>query len=108
MPLTASKTDADTRRATRLATRGFVPPAITELFIMPIHSSTGSGEAADIGTGLVASTTASSISMALWIVAPAGRRPSNRREPKLDLYMLRIMCPPEGRRQRCYWLADGL
>jgi len=51
MPLTASKTDADTIAATRVVTIEFEPPAITVLFMTPIHSSMGSGVAAATGLG---------------------------------------------------------
>src|SRR5580658_10316547 len=46
MPLTASKTEADTIAAMRLVKNGLVPAASTVLFIMLIHSNTGSGVAA--------------------------------------------------------------
>jgi hypothetical protein len=46
MPLTASKTDADTIAAVRLVKNGLVPPAKTVSFMMPIHCRTGSGVAA--------------------------------------------------------------
>ena len=46
MPLTASKTDADTIAAVRLVKNGLVPPARTVSFMMPIHCRTGSGVAA--------------------------------------------------------------
>ena len=49
MPFTESKTDDDTKATKRLVTSGFVPPAITVSFMMPIHSSTGSGLTADTG-----------------------------------------------------------
>jgi hypothetical protein len=51
MPFTASKTDADTSAATRAVTIEFEPPAIAVSFIIPIHSSTGSGVAAASGLG---------------------------------------------------------
>src|SRR5215470_15024771 len=46
MPLTASKTDADTIAAIRLVKNGLVPPARAVSFMMPIHCRTGSGVAA--------------------------------------------------------------
>src|ERR1700723_4801867 len=55
MPLTASKTEDDTKAATRLLTSGLLPPAMTVVFMTPIHSSTGSGAAAAAaGRGLSA------------------------------------------------------
>src|SRR5271169_4489539 len=54
MPLTASKTDAETNATTRPVTFGAVPAASTVLFITPIHWSTGSGVAAAAGRGLTA------------------------------------------------------
>src|ERR1700741_5270075 len=56
MPLTASKTEADTSATTRDVTSGLVPPARTVSFIIPIHSSTGSGVAAEIDIGGAASS----------------------------------------------------
>src|SRR4029077_19656672 len=108
MPFTASNTDADTSATTRLVTRGFVPPAITVLFIMPIHSSTGSGAVAETGTGLLTSRTASSINITLRIVAPAPCRHWDRNGPESYVFILRIMNPHEIRRQRCYGLANSL
>src|SRR5215469_4006716 len=46
MPLTASKTEADTIAAIRLVKNGLVPPARAVSFMMPIHCRTGSGVAA--------------------------------------------------------------
>src|ERR1700686_264323 len=52
IPFTASKTDAETNATTRDVTRGLEAPAITLLFIIPIHCSTGSGAAAMAKIGL--------------------------------------------------------
>src|SRR5215470_19126615 len=43
MPLTASNTDAETSAVIRVEASGLVCPAITVSFMIPIHSSTGSG-----------------------------------------------------------------
>jgi hypothetical protein len=51
MPLTASKTDADTIAAMREVMNGLVPASSTVLFIMLIHSNTGSGGAATANLG---------------------------------------------------------
>src|ERR1700726_1642235 len=95
MPLTASKTDADTSATTRLVTSGLVFSAMTALFMTPIHSSTWSGVAADNGRGVVASSATISISIALRALAPELRQRSNRKRLIQDLRILRIMCPPD-------------
>src|SRR6266571_6735307 len=95
MPLTASKTDADTSATTRLVASGLVPPARTAVFMTPIHSSTGSGVAADTGRGLAARSATISVSMALRVIAPALRRRSKIKRPRRDLGILRINCPPD-------------
>src|SRR6185295_11946229 len=46
MPITASKTDADTKATTLLVSSGVVAPVMTVVFVMPIHCKTGSGTAA--------------------------------------------------------------
>src|SRR6516162_7419541 len=46
MPLTASKTEADTIAARRLVKNGLVPPVRAVSFMIPIHCRTGSGVAA--------------------------------------------------------------
>src|SRR5690348_9858192 len=46
MPLTASKTDADTMAAIRLVKNGLVRADNTVSFMVPIHCRTGSGEGA--------------------------------------------------------------
>ncbi len=92
MPLTASNTEADTSATTRLVTFGAVPAASTVVFMTSIHSSTGSGVAADTGKGLTRSATIST-SIALRAVAPA---PCLQRETKkagldpVDLPILRM------------------
>src|SRR5258707_2028018 len=101
MPLTASKTDADTSATTRVLASGLVPPAITELFMTPIHSSTGSGAAADTGKGLATSNAIITIRIALRTVVPASWRRTNAKKPG----KLQIMCPPRARRQRGCELA---
>src|SRR5271157_619456 len=108
MPLTASKTEDDTDATTRLLTSGLLPPAMTVVFMTPIHSNTGSGVAAATCRGLAASNIASSIRIAHLITAPL-RQPSNGKErAKWNVWVLRIMFPPRMRRQRCYGLADAL
>src|SRR5256885_9105442 len=84
MPLTASKTDADTSATTRVATSGLVPPARTAVFMTPIHSSTGSGVAADTGRGLAARRATISVSIALRVIAPALRRRSEEHTSELQ------------------------
>src|SRR5215472_1253151 len=54
MPLTASKTEADTIAAMREAKNGGVPPASTASFMILIHSNTGSGGAATASLGTAA------------------------------------------------------
>src|ERR1700746_3245105 len=54
IPFTASNTEAETIAATRVVTRGLVPPVITVSFIIPIHSRTGSGLAAAADAALAA------------------------------------------------------
>ena len=54
MPLTASKTEADTIAAMREVKNGGVPSASTVSFMMLIHSNTGSGGAAADGLGVAA------------------------------------------------------
>src|SRR5580704_14604332 len=96
MPLTASKTDAETNATTRLVASGLVPPAITVVFMIPIHSSTGSGGvAAETGKGLAASSATITISIAFQIVAPAPGRKCDRKTPRWDPVSLRIMHPPQ-------------
>src|SRR6266850_8540739 len=91
MPLTASKTDADTSATTRLLTSGLVPPARTVVFMMPIHSRTGSGVAADTARGPAASSATISVSNTLHFGAPKPRRRSNRNRPELNPVKLRII-----------------
>ena len=83
--LRQSNTDTDTNATTRPVTFGAVPAARTVVFMTPIHSSTGSGVAANTGEGIAASSAASSTSMALRIVTPARR---SRKGPCLDLFNL--------------------
>src|SRR5882724_4194421 len=106
MPLTASKTEADTSATTRLVTFGAVPAVRTVVFMTPIHSSTGSGVAADTGRGLAASSATIGIRIALRMIVPTLRRPSNKREPGLNPYfLLPIMFPPRKSRYHCNWLV---
>src|SRR5206468_10351338 len=70
IPLTASNTDADTKATTRPVTFGAVPAVRTVVFITAIHSSTGSGVAADTRSGQAANSAAIGISAALRAVAP--------------------------------------
>src|SRR5438034_7067368 len=58
IPLTASNTDADTKATTRPVTFGAVPAVRTVVFITAIHSSTGSGVAADTRSGQAANSAA--------------------------------------------------
>jgi hypothetical protein len=74
MPLTASNTDADTIATTRLVTSGLLPPAMTVVFMTPIHSSTGSSVVADTSWGLAARSAKTNINVALRIVGPTLRR----------------------------------
>src|ERR1700681_1494585 len=61
IPLTASKTDAETNATTRVVARGLVLPVITVSLIIPIHCSTGSGTAAVAEMGLTAIRPASKV-----------------------------------------------
>src|SRR5258708_5596226 len=105
MPLTASKTDADTSATTRVLASGLVPPARTELFMTPIHSSTGSAAAAETGKGLATSNAIITIRIAIRTVVQASWRRTNAKKPSLTPGKLRIMCPPRARRQRGCELA---
>src|SRR5580765_7576734 len=58
MPLTASNTADETRATWRLVTSGLVPVARTVSFVIFIHSSTGSGAAAETGNGCATTSAA--------------------------------------------------
>src|SRR5260221_1166072 len=105
MPLTASKTDADTSATARVLASGLVPPARTELFMTPIHSSTGSEVAAEAGKGLATSNAIITIRIAMRTVVQASWQRTNAKKPRLRPGKLRIMCPPRARRQRGCELA---
>src|ERR1700724_4281141 len=96
MPLTASKTEADTSATTRLVTNGLVPPARTAVFMTPIHSSTESGVVqADSGMGLVASSATINVSVRIAILTPTSCRRDNWKKPSFGPVNLRIIYPPE-------------
>src|SRR5215467_6859048 len=61
MPLTASKTDANTIAAMRLVKKGLALPAHTVSFTMPTHSK---GELAAAGLGVTAAPLSSKVQIA--------------------------------------------
>src|SRR6266478_5293481 len=97
IPLTASKTDAETNATTRPVTFGAVPAVRTVVFITPIHSSTGSGVAADTCGGLTANSAAISKNATLRAAAPIPWWPTERTTIRLHSVDLPIACThPDG------------
>src|SRR5947209_12596107 len=97
IPLTASNTDADTKATTRPVTFGAVPAVRTVVFITAIHSSTGSGVAADTRSGQAANSAAIGISAALRAVAPIPCRTTEGMSLRLHSVDLPIACATPDR-----------
>src|SRR5207249_8650231 len=97
IPLTASNTDADTKATARPVSFGAVPAVRTVVFITAIHSSTGSGVAADTRSGQAANSAAIGISAALRAVAPIPCRTTEGMSLRLHSVDLPIACATPDR-----------